>query len=66
MSANIITWNVKYKRPLQPRGSAFLFGAGFLEDFLRFPIVVESAIREIKGMKALGNGRATIVQHTIM
>ena len=43
---SMTTWSVRYKRPLQPRGSAFRFGAGFLDDFLRFPIDVESVIRE--------------------
>ena len=60
----MIPWNVKYKR-LQPRGSAFRFGAGFLEDFLRFPIVLESGIRE----KTRGKGkglRLAAIEHTIM
>ncbi len=37
----MLTWMVKGKRLFKPRGAAFRFGAGFLEDFLRLPIEVQ-------------------------
>ena len=70
----VVSGNVRYERHRRredvkyaPNGTFCLAGAGFLEDFLRLPMVVErQARRQPAGSSGASNGRAITCDYALL